>query len=59
MGNSTKKKVLGVICGALALFAVAVSISTYSLAEDTSSGDRCPATSKSKCDGLFSDAIGV
>lgn len=59
MGNFTSRKALGIICGALALLAVVASLSTRSLADDSSSGDRCPATSKAKCDGLFSDAIGV
>jgi hypothetical protein len=50
------KILLGVISAVIALSAVAVWSAGGSRAEDA---DRCPATSKAKCDGLIFKRLGV
>lgn len=52
--RNLSKVFLGVISAAIALCAVAVWSAGGSRAQD-----RCPATSKAKCDGLIFQKLGV
>lgn len=53
------RNISGIILGALAAISVALFVTGGSIAQDSSGGDRCPATSKAKCDGLLLPSIGL